>query len=410
MLPETNLEIFFNQLIQNKTNKLSDALDFLPTQYKSNFTLVHDSHSLHGSSTSAPRVISFGNTAQTIFTFNGEASQNAYEAMEIVDIQNNELQFREIIFKKDLAESSHYNNSKSTILESEIFYKDDNIQISKANPIKCMACHKSNSTSSKYEKLTSPRYLWNSYKLWPGVFGAFDDIVGSVVGDYTHFSPQILNDFLNFKKNRAKESERYKFLDFGEFEASPYHVYNGLNKVFTNESDINTFKSMPNTKLTRLLASNYTYIMAKKILNNKEFQKLSNLELHQWICSDINNKKYKSKKIDAILKSIGYTNNLNPLTRNLNYESLNADSFLWNTGVEDLIFTSVSLNSLFKSQILINKKLVTVNFNYEIKENFYKIENLSTQKHLINIGLVDFNNTPLDISPILKYCKPNSQL
>lgn len=139
-------------LKRNKFEKISDLLKYLSkhkSEYLSHYTLAHSSFSLHGSSASHPRAIVYGKRGNFIISFNGERNQRGYNLLEVVEFNHKtkKFEFREIQFKEDHSEVGAP-------------YQISNVDGPEG---KCLQCH------------TNRRPIWETYPLWPGLYGADDD-------------------------------------------------------------------------------------------------------------------------------------------------------------------------------------------------------------------------------------------
>src|SRR5690606_3549658 len=119
---------------------MDDFLQKLPDVFHKNYSLVHSSGSLHGSSFERPRVLMFNQDASTVITFNGDESQDAGSMIELMT----------------------YNKESRTYAFHEIEFSDE-VKIHK-NPAKCLTCHG-----------TTPRPIWDHYNTWEGAYGRDDD-------------------------------------------------------------------------------------------------------------------------------------------------------------------------------------------------------------------------------------------
>ena len=130
------------QLIEARgVDSVEELLAVLPEDLRAHYTLVFSSRSLQDASLENPRALLFGNKAQLILTFNGDASQRGFDAVETMefDAAANRFVFREITFTPG---------------------KTQPAAISDANPARCIACHD-----------RPARPIWDAPPLWPGVYG-----------------------------------------------------------------------------------------------------------------------------------------------------------------------------------------------------------------------------------------------
>lgn len=319
--PEVDISQFIQDIKDRKVSKVEDAIGLLPKAHKTNFTLMHDSHSVQRSTPENPRAILYGNTATSIFSFNGDKSKQGYDALETVSIENNELIFREIIFKKESADSN------SMLSEDDIAFEDERIIVSKGNPKKCMSCH---GLSSQGRPISNPRYLWNSYKEWPGAYGRQDDDISL---------DRFYEKFKVFKK-RAQNHPRYSQLNMFETESDPY--YHFTTRVSR------TLDKLKNGVFGILMAGNYGHVMAQKfsekIKNDPELNALDwkqkvvalcrlKLELFNQFEPGENTKKLlaspqRLERLHQYLNEIGLDLSFEPLTRkNPSMEAV------WNVGI-----------------------------------------------------------------------------
>jgi mono/diheme cytochrome c family protein len=131
------------QLIASRrVASIEELLAVLPEDLRTHYTLVFSSRSLQEASLENPRALLFGSKAQLILTFNGNASQHGFDAVETMefDAAANRFVFREITFTPATA------NAVATI--------------SDPNPARCIACHD-----------RPARPIWDAPPLWPGVYG-----------------------------------------------------------------------------------------------------------------------------------------------------------------------------------------------------------------------------------------------
>lgn len=144
---------------------IEDYLALLKTkfpEYFNGFSLVYDSRSVQESDYINPRAIVFGTSGRLIITFNGSPKQKGYAAIETMEYSNEfGFRFREIGFAK--------NGYKTELDRSEIDWMQSTptITVSKPNPSRCTQCHSTE----------NPRPIFDSYFVWPGLYGSDDDNV-----------------------------------------------------------------------------------------------------------------------------------------------------------------------------------------------------------------------------------------
>lgn len=139
----------------------------LPEEHLQNYTLMHHSKSLHGSSYQSPRAILFGNEGQWVVAFNGDSSQAAGKKIEmmIYDPNAHTYGFHELDFSKD----------------KPVF---------RVNPQSCTSCHG-----------VPLRPIWDHYNRWDGAYGEKDD----------KFSTTELTEMAKFIA-QAPSHPRYQYL------------------------------------------------------------------------------------------------------------------------------------------------------------------------------------------------------
>lgn len=156
------------ELIRNRNIRtMEEFISELPDDILTNYTLMHDSKSLHGSSFAQPRALLFGENGQWIVSFNGSTTQAAGSMVEMMI----------------------YNPLDKTYAFHELDFSDAT-PVLKENPAKCLACHGSN-----------PRPIWDHYNAWPGAYGDVDD-------RYTEEEYKYLTAFIE----KAPTHPRYKYL------------------------------------------------------------------------------------------------------------------------------------------------------------------------------------------------------
>ena len=130
-------------IADRNVRSIEELLPLLPTDLRSRYVLMFRSRSLHGSSFAHPRAILFDPEARFVISFNGDASQAGFDALETMEFVDSEksFRFREIVFP----ESGHGSGA---------------VQISQPNPPVCRKCHGE-----------PPRPIWDTHPSWPGAYG-----------------------------------------------------------------------------------------------------------------------------------------------------------------------------------------------------------------------------------------------
>jgi hypothetical protein len=137
---EFNIDSLSELVRTRSVQTLEQALAALPAPLRENFTLVFASRSLQGASPAAPRVILYGVDGRFVVTFNGDAGERGFDALETMqfDERSNSFHFREVTFSAATGGGT----------------------ISDDNPPRCVVCHG-----------RPARPIWDSLPSWPGVYG-----------------------------------------------------------------------------------------------------------------------------------------------------------------------------------------------------------------------------------------------
>jgi hypothetical protein len=132
------------QLIErDRIDSIEALLADLPEDLRRSYALVFSSRSLQEATFRDPRAILYGSDGRLILTFNGDAAERGYEALESAqyDTVRDRFEFRELRFVAGP-------DGRATP------------QVSEANPLRCRRCHG-----------TPARPVWDSSPLWPGAYG-----------------------------------------------------------------------------------------------------------------------------------------------------------------------------------------------------------------------------------------------
>ena len=257
--PVLDFQTLSKLIVDSKSQTVGQALYLTSNRYGTYMkfhTLMYDSRSLQGGSFEEPRAIVFGPTADFIFTFNGNPHQRGGATIETAEYnsETKQLQFREILFKKENVEES------DILKEEEIELQTENVRISKANPGKCTLCHTTHAIP-----------IFDTYFLWPGAYGSNDDILTQSLiptegynsgGDFNNSNNHFFN---NIKiqsqgrtiKMRGPDIEAEKYLNFlnskpghQRYQYLPNRVVDDLalkNAAGTLVHDLNAKQKIQNT-------------------------------------------------------------------------------------------------------------------------------------------------------------------
>jgi hypothetical protein len=148
-------------------HSVDDLLDKLASSYPrsiESFSLVFASRSLQAASPEFPRVIAFGEgfdlnsgkNNQLVMAFSGDPARPGYDTLEVMSVADGDPTIR-------LAEVRFPPNGTGAPVVEE-------------NPAKCATCHGS-----------PARPIWDTYPVWPGVYGANEDQPDARLGELASF-------------------------------------------------------------------------------------------------------------------------------------------------------------------------------------------------------------------------------
>ncbi|MCC6276586.1 MAG: hypothetical protein IT289_01580 [Oligoflexia bacterium] len=204
---------------------IESFLEALPAESKKHFTFVYQSRSLHGSSALNPRALVYLNRGKLVFSFNGSPEQKNFDKLEVMEFDQKESRFRfhEIVFPEGRLGAKHEFN---------------------LNDSKCLHCHRQD-----------PRPIWDSYDLWPGVYGSTDGKMQKGTWELKKYQ-----EFLN----KNAKTGRYGNLhwDFSKSPVYPFVVSRKLNYKFNSSpnEELGLFISLNNAdRIIRLIRQSPNY-------------------------------------------------------------------------------------------------------------------------------------------------------
>jgi len=245
-------------LIQNPNHpvrSIDSLLPLLPRDLLNHYVMVYKSRSLQEASTDNPRVILTGSDAKLMLTFNGEAHQAGYNTLEITQFRDagKEFEMREINFPQ---------NEKS------------NVTFSEKNPEKCLRCHQDH-----------PRPVWDTYALWPGVYGSED-------GNITLKSPEDVG----FQAYLARlKTNPGRYANLGDLQFRPFQAEYSIQEKGEPNGDVNfnftqAISQLNFERITREIETSpdydrikYAFISILNRCNEKE-----KLEIENFIPQELN--------------------------------------------------------------------------------------------------------------------------
>lgn len=160
-------------VLYGKLGSIESLLPFLPSNYRSEYTLMHGTRSRQAATFTQPRVIMTGPTAKLIVAFNGGDPNTPTDHSPLAVPEA----------AKELEMIQFRNATKSFEFRSIDFSGGKRVKISDPNPPLCLGCHGNN-----------PRPNWEPFPYWPGAYGSSDDVVGSyAIGEFIG-SPPVAQD------------------------------------------------------------------------------------------------------------------------------------------------------------------------------------------------------------------------
>lgn len=161
-----------------KPESVEKFLRKLPKSLKSYYTFVYDSGSFQKATFLKPRVIVFSLDGRVIYTFNGVGLEG-------------DQQIEAMLFDDD--------NQKFTLHEIQFPGKKFRDLAVVDNPVECRGCHG--------HKVSRP--LWDSYFIWPGIYGSEDDSV-----TYSEYRDKMRDtpEHVKYEEFQRQKEPRYKIL------------------------------------------------------------------------------------------------------------------------------------------------------------------------------------------------------
>lgn len=139
------IDSFLDSLARSEPQTIEEALNTLPAEVRSSFTLLYDGHGLRGTSYDRPGVILFSDRGEYAITF-GDASHALGNEIEIARFVRDEARVE--LYKADFPLAPNASRKISLV----------------RNPSECVRCH-----------TADPKMLWGPYAKWPGIYGSEDD-------------------------------------------------------------------------------------------------------------------------------------------------------------------------------------------------------------------------------------------
>jgi mono/diheme cytochrome c family protein len=140
--PDFDFQALQGLIARERIGSIEALLAALPTDLRANYVLVFSSRSLQQGTLRDPRAILYGSDAHLMLSFNGDAAERGYGAIETAEFDPGlgVFRFRELRF---------VSSPEGPVA-----------QFSEANSERCQRCHGA-----------PARPLWDSSPLWPGAYG-----------------------------------------------------------------------------------------------------------------------------------------------------------------------------------------------------------------------------------------------
>lgn len=262
-----------NLIATQKVASVEQLLALLPDSLKYRAVLVFNSRSLQAGSFSRPRVILFNEDASLVLTFNGDVSQYGYETLEVMsfDHQKNKFEFEEVLMPEDFRKREEYLESQSLVQEINALKSRE--ARTGVNPATCLACHRQN-----------PRPNWESYPLWPGVYGqrshTFPIEYLQTLEDSQSLTParRYVKTDDDARMQQKKKESHPEVTQFKEFliSASTHPRYSKLSYL-KHAKDISDYPDKNNLRFSFLISSLNFKRLGVDILCHPDYQSFAKL-------------------------------------------------------------------------------------------------------------------------------------
>ena len=222
-------------IVDREARSVEEVLPWLPPTMRSSYALVFRSRSLQGASEAHPRVLLYGPEARFIVSFNGDAGEAGYNALETMefDERTKTFTYREIAFPAASDASSP-------------------VRFSPPNPARCTACHG-----------TPARPIWDSHPFWPGILGErYGAALSAHEADAVRAFLQEQPRHPRYRTLLAAE----RFADTRTFKPSARERYQGTEGVAPNEALGAALGRLNFAQILEALAANPRFTDARYLL------------------------------------------------------------------------------------------------------------------------------------------------
>jgi ankyrin repeat protein len=212
-----NFDITYEKIVEVikhcNFKKMKNLLKVLPAKYLGQHTVAFFTLAAQDASPEYPQILVYGETGETLMTFNGHHSQNGFSNLEFVVYRDKTKNFemRDIRFPKT---------------------RNGDVSFSKKNPARCTTCHGQD-----------PIPLWDSWTTWPGKF----------LGESASRTPVENKYYQQFLSNRSYG--RYKHLPAITYEPIKTHLEELNLGKFANSKMDNIVAGLMSQKISKDLKS-----------------------------------------------------------------------------------------------------------------------------------------------------------
>jgi hypothetical protein len=157
-IPEASLSFTRLEQVSRQcgAGSLDSILPYLPKSMRQRFTLVYESRAFFGGSASwdYPRAVLYGDSGRVVFTFVGNPDKPGYGKIEGLEFDPASRSFS-LQFGEFLPEGA-----------------GPPVLAFKRNDSRCLGCH-----TGQGKGLHAVHPVFDSYELWPGMYGSHDDVI-----------------------------------------------------------------------------------------------------------------------------------------------------------------------------------------------------------------------------------------
>ncbi len=260
-----DLDTYLKKLDLLSIDTIENAIQALPEDIHSNYTLLHTPHGIRGASAVEPELIAYQTDGKFVVNV-GSAKQAKGDSIEILQFNNEAKEFELYDVKFPLQR-----DSTGRIVRPE------------KNPKECLVCHGS-----------KPVMLWGNYGDWEGAYGGNDP--------HDMLSGEEQTNFTLYQKQNAQTAPYRYFKAAGNSSFAPYNPAGLPNSYWTYR---------PNTKLGVITSHLNGQQLAQQLLASPYFEQYRHLLLAILMpCTNDNMPVSLQNALIQELKKEGSTQNL----------------------------------------------------------------------------------------------------